>query len=247
MIRYIKLANQKKRDAEVTFKSLNPKGKIKMVMETGEKVINKRVVKGTSKHTSETLLSNYDEKPQEGVDFQMQLAGRLSNELINSDPEIDINLYGKYIENVSRVYINEDQKPVFRVKKVEKIFSPKAELKQEREPKYNESNIADQSIVNWTGKMMPKSKVYNKLVFNKKYQLKHVNGLTYDFLFEMAKELSDKDSLMMLGAGKSGKEPLVMNDGGKPYRAFLEGRVKGEKYCLVLHLTDQELKPLPVD
>tara|TARA_X000000950_G_scaffold92235_1_gene116112 strand:+ start:1396 stop:2139 length:744 start_codon:yes stop_codon:yes gene_type:complete len=247
MIRYIKLANQKKRDAEVTFKSLNPKGKIKMVMETGEKVINKRVVKGTSKHTSETLLSNYDEKPQEGVDFQMQLAGRLSNELINSDPEIDINLYGKYIQNVSRVYINEDQKPVFRVKKVEKIFSPKAELKQEREPKYNESNIADQSIVNWTGKMMPKSKVYNKLVFNKKYQLKHVNGLTYDFLFEMAKELSDKDSLMMLGAGKSGKEPLVMNDGGKPYRAFLEGRVKGEKYCLVLHLTDQELKPLPVD
>ena len=247
MIRYIKLANQKQRDAEVTFKSLNPKGKIKMVMETGEKVINKRVVKGTSKHTSETLLSNYDEKPQEGVDFQMQLAGRLSDELINSDPEIDINLYGKFIQNVSRVYINEDQKPVFRVKKVEKIFSPKAELKQEREPKYNESNIADQSIVNWTGKMMPKSKVYNKLVFNKKYQLKHVNGLTYDFLFEMAKELSDKDSLMMLGAGKSGKEPLVMNDGGKPYRAFLEGRVKGEKYCLVLHLTDQELKPLPVD
>ena len=95
--------------------------------------------------------------------------------------------------------------------------------------------------------MMPRAKVYNKLVFDKKYQLKHVNGLTYDFLFEMAKELSDKDSLMMLGGGKSGKEPLVMNDGGKPYRAFLEGRVKGEKYCLILHLTDQELKPLPTE
>ena len=95
--------------------------------------------------------------------------------------------------------------------------------------------------------MMPRAKVYNKLVFDKKYQLKHVNGLTYDFLFEMAKELSDKDSLMMLGGGKSGKEPLVMNDGGKPYRAFLDGRVKGEKYCLILHLTDQELKPLPTD
>jgi hypothetical protein len=36
-----------------------------------------------------------------------------------------------------------------------------------------------------------------------------------------------------------------MNDGGKPYRAFLEGRIKGDKYCLILHLTDQELKPLP--
>jgi hypothetical protein len=40
---------------------------------------------------------------------------------------------------------------------------------------------------------------------------------------------------------------LVMNDGGKPYRAFLEGRIKGDKYCLVLHLTDQELKPLPTE
>jgi hypothetical protein len=245
MIRYIKLTNEKKRDAEVTFKSLNPKPRVKMVLETGEAVINKRVVKGTSKHTVPSLFAQYDEKPKEGVDFANQLAAKLSENLVISDPELDLELTGKFIDEVSRVYINEEQKPVFRVKKVEKIFSPKAELKEEREPKYNESNIADESIVNWTGKMMPRSKIYNKLVFDKKYQLKHVNGLTYDFLFEMAKELSDKDSLMMLGGGKSGKEPLVMNDGGKPYRAFLEGRVKGEKYCLILHLTDQELKPLP--
>jgi hypothetical protein len=52
---------------------------------------------------------------------------------------------------------------------------------------------------------------------------------------------------MMMGGGTSGKEPLVMNDGGKPYRAFLEGRIKGDKYCLILHLTDQELKPLPTN
>jgi len=229
MIRYIKLANDKKRDAEITFRSLNPKPAITMVMETGDKVINKRVVKGTSQSSTQTLLAKYDEKPKEGVDFQMQLAARLSEDLVNSDPEIDLELSGKFIDDVSRVYINEDEKPVFRVKKIEKIFSPKAELKEEREPKYNDSNITGESIVNWTGKLMPKSKVYNKLVFNKKYQLKHVNGLTYDFLFDMAKQLADKDALMMMGGGASGKEPLVMNDGGKPYRAFLEGRIKGDK------------------
>ena len=247
MIRYIKLANDKKRDAEITFRSLNPKPAITMVMETGDKVTNKRVVKGTSQSSTQTLLAKYDEKPKEGVDFQMQLAARLSEDLVNSDPEIDLELSGKFIDDVSRVYINEDEKPVFRVKKIEKIFSPKAELKEEREPKYNDSNITGESIVNWTGKLMPKSKVYNKLVFNKKYQLKHVNGLTYDFLFDMAKQLADKDALMMMGGGASGKEPLVMNDGGKPYRAFLEGRIKGDKYCLILHLTDQELKPLPTE
>jgi len=245
MIRYIKLANDKKRDAEITFRSLNPKPAVTMVLESGEAVSNKRTVKGTSDTSTKTLLGKYDEKPKEGVDFEMQLAVRLSEDLINSDPEIDIELSGKFIDDISRVYINEDEKPVFKVKKVEKIFSPKAELKEEREPKYNESNITGESIVSWTGKLMPKSKVYNKLVFNKKYQLKHVNGLTYDFLFDMAKQLADKDALMMLGGGASGKEPLVMNDGGKPYRAFLEGRVKGEKYCLILHLTDQELKPIP--
>ena len=247
MIRYIKLANDKKRDAEITFRSLNPKPAITMVMATGEKVINKRVVKGTSHSSTQSLLAKYNEKPKEGVDFQMQLAGRLAEDLIANDPESDLELTGKFIDDVSRVYINEAEKPVFRVKKTEKIFSPKAELKEEREPKYNESNIAGESIVNWTGKLMPKLKVYNKLVFHKKYQLKHINGLTYDFLFGMAKQLADKDALMMMGGGASGKDPLVMNDGGKPYRAFLEGRIKGDKYCLILHLTDQELKPLPTE
>ena len=247
MIRYIKLANDKKRDAEITFRSLNPRPAVTLVMESGDKVINKRIIKGTSQTSTQSLFTKYNEKPKEGVDFQMQLAARLAEDLIASDPESNLELTGKFIDDVSRVYINADEKPVFRVKKTEKIFSPKAELKEEREPKYNESNITGENMVNWTGKLMPKSQVYNKLVFNKKYQLKHVNGLTYDFLFDMAKELADKDALMMMGAGASGKEPLVMNDGGKPYRAFLEGRIKGDKYCLILHLTDQELKPLPTE
>ena len=246
MLRYIKLANQKNRDAEVTFRSLNPKPTVKMVQESGEYVVNKRVVKGTSKNSTQTLLNKYDEKPKDSQDIKLQLASRLAEDIISADPEIDLELAGKFIEDVSRVFINESEKPVFTVKKTEKIFSPKAELKQEREPKYNECNILDENMVKWTGKLMPKSKIYNKLVFNKKYQIKHINGLTYDFLFDMAKELSDKDALMMMGGGASGKEPLVMNDGGKPYRAFLVGRIKGDKYCLILHLTDQELKPIPV-
>ena len=91
---------------------------------------------------------------------------------------------------------------------------------------------------------MPKKKIFNKLLFEKKYLLKHVNGLTYDFLYDMAKELHQKNAVVMLGGGETGKEPLIMSDGGKPHRAFLEGRIKGKKYCLILHLTDQELKPI---
>ena len=50
-----------------------------------------------------------------------------------------------------------------------------------------------------------------------KYQIKHVNGLTFDFLFNIAKKLHEKQSFMMMGGGK-GSDPLVFNDGGKPYR-----------------------------
>jgi hypothetical protein len=242
MIRYIKLSNEKNRDAEVTYRSLKPKASIKLGINAPGDVINKRVLKSTSTTNFSTLISNF--KVEKTEDEELQKSILLSEDIINNDPEIDFEMGGKYLSGLQRVYVNEQQKPVFKVKKTEKIFSPTAELKEEREPKYNESNILGQ-IVKWTGKMMPKSKVYNKLVFNKKYQIKHINGLTYDFLFDMAKQLSDKKSLMMLGGGESGKEPLVMNNGGKSYRGFLEGRVQNDKYCLILHLTDQELKPLP--
>ena len=242
MIRYIKLSNEKNRDAEVTYRSLNPKASIKLGINAPGDVINKRVLKSTSTTNFSTLIRNV--KVEKTDDEELQKSIFLSKDIINNDPEIDFEMGGKYLSGLQRVYVNEQQKPVFKVNKMEKIFSPTAELKEEREPKYNESNILDQ-IVKWTGKMMPKSKVYNKLVFNKKYQIKHINGLTYDFLFDMAKQLSDKKSLVMLGGGESGKEPLVMNNGGKSYRGFLEGRVQDDKYCLILHLTDQELKPLP--
>jgi len=48
--------------------------------------------------------------------------------------------------------------------------------------------------------------------------------------------------MMLLGGGAKGNEPIVMAGGGTPYRAFLEGRVDGDKYALILRLTNMELK-----
>jgi hypothetical protein len=60
----------------------------------------------------------------------------------------------------------------------------------------------------------------------------------------MAKELYEKKSLMLLGAGLKGNEPLIFQDNGKPYRAFLEGRIDGEGYLLLMHLSNLELKSI---
>ena len=87
-----------------------------------------------------------------------------------------------------------------------------------------------------------KDEACRKFVFASKVQLHHINGLTYDFLYGIAKELEEKDSLMALGAGPKSNQPLILRRGGSPYRGFLEGRTDGDKYCLILHFSNLELK-----
>jgi hypothetical protein len=58
----------------------------------------------------------------------------------------------------------------------------------------------------------------------------------------MAKELEEAESLLALGAGPKSTLPLVLRRGGSQYRGFLEGRTQGDKYCLLLHLSNLELK-----
>ena len=227
------MSNEKKRDAQVVYKTIPSPSKVHMAMASGEVVKNKRLLKGTSKNSIKTLLKQYVEP------------GKVADAIISGDPDVDLELVGKTLSNTDRVYINDEEKVVYKIRKNEKVFLPDGSMKEEREPRYLSANISSNNPISWTGKFMPRNKLYNKLVFNKNYQICHVNGLTYDFLFAMAKDLADKDSMMMLASGAKGNEPLVFNDGGKPYRAFLEGRIQGEKYCLILHLTDLELKPLP--
>ena len=71
-------------------------------------------------------------------------------------------------------------------------------------------------------KIYSKGSSCQKICFFKHYQIRHINGLTFDFLFDIAKELSDKKVLMFVGAGEKGNEPLILNRGGIPYRGFLE-------------------------
>jgi len=191
------------------------------------------LLKGTSKNSIKALLKQYKDP------------GKVAEAIILDDPDVDTELEGKTLSNTARVYINKEEKVVYKIMKNEQVFLPNGTLKEEREPRYLDANILSENPLKWTNKIVPRKNIYNKLVFNKNYQLSHVNGLTYDFLFAIAKDLADKDSMVMLAAGAKGNKPLVFNDGGKPYRAFLEGRVKDDRYCLILHLTDLELKPLP--
>jgi len=235
MIRYIKIEDENKRDAEITFKSVTQKNTVYLALENGKKPTNKKVIKSSRDFTLENLIGK-TEPSQEDYDS-------FSEKLISDDREIDFELYGKFIEKTDRIYTDKNLNPVYNVKLTEKVFDTDGNLKEERVPNYLYSNISGESILKWTGKYIPKDKLYNKVVLSSKYQIKHINGLTFDFLFNISKTLQDKNSFMILGGGK-GNEPLIFNDGGKPYRGFLEGKVKNNSYCLILHLSNQEYKTI---
>ena len=149
------------------------------------------------------------------------------------------------IEGAKKIYVNKDSRIVFNVKLLEVVKDADGSEKARRPYLQKDANISVENIpVSWSGKAIPKKMAAKKFVFSRHYQIRHTSGLTYDFLYEMAKELDEKKALMFIGAGSKGNLPLLLTSGGTPYRGFLEGRIKEETYCLILHLTNLELKGL---
>ena len=88
-------------------------------------------------------------------------------------------------------------------------------------------------------KLLPISVVLTRFVLLKKIQI-HLSS-SKAFEYNLAKELHEKESMVLLCESKSGK-PLIFEEDGTPYRGFLEGRVKDDSYLLILHLSNFELK-----
>ncbi len=223
--------DEKGRDAKLLFAGKPKTKNVFYVTANGIKTEPIRVLKTTLSGCYDGLFAKYGSNE------------KIAEALISDNPEVDLKRTGMKISGTSRLYINNKLKPAFRVNIREIIRNTKGEKMEERSLQENDSNITDE-IPLMMGKLFKKSDFYNKVVFEKKYQLFHVNGLTFEFLFDIAKKLNEENSLMMVGAGKNGKDPLVFQDGGRKYRGFLEGRINGDKYLLILHLSNLELKDI---
>jgi hypothetical protein len=155
-------------------------------------------------------------------------------------------MVGRFIDGTQGLLLSSKGEPLFAAPKIVEItLSPDGEETNRRDPVDVAATVNDEVPLRWTGKKMPKSDVVRKFQFKRSLQLGHVDGISFDFLYAMAKELHDDKTMVLLGAGEAGKDPLVMQVNGTPYRGFLEGRIDGENYILLLHLSNMELK-LPV-
>lgn len=230
----INLSNSKGRDAVVSTLSVKKTRKTRWCDAQQRQASAIRVLKASLEKDAAALAA------------QAGAMEKVADLIVSGDPELDVENFGRFLRETSSVFINPQGKVVSRVKQFEVIRNPDGTEKERRPRKVNTSNTAiEGQPVKWTGKLMKKSDVYNKFVFSSKQQIGHVNGLTYDFLYGMAKELEEKDSLMLLGSGPKGNQPLVFQRGGQNYRGFLEGRTDGTRYCLLLHLSNLELKAPP--
>lgn len=227
-MRAINISNAKNRNAQVGLDVKAVKTAIKMGLPGGAEISNVRMLKFTTATSTAALTEQYGEN--------------LTESIINGDIEIDAERVGLLLKSTKKVFVDSSLKVVHRVTRHQVFYTPDGTEKESRPYKTTESNINIDLPLRWTGKLIPKAKAVRMFAFTRKYQVRHINGLTFDFLQGIAKELHDSGNMMLIGAGAKGVGPLVMSTGGTPYRAFLEGRISGDKYCLLLHLTNIELK-----
>ena len=226
----IHFMNKDERNAKVAFQPLKIDKNFQMGLPK-EELFFKRFVAATEKGLHENLSKKL------GEDY--------GQALVNGDPEIDFNSIGKKINGTDLVYLDSEGAILYAPPIIEEsIIGTDGVEKERRKPEDIPSNVDDELPVRWTGQKIPIEGVLKSFAFKRTIQIMHVDGLTYDFLYEMAKELSDEKCMAMIGAGKQGKDPLIFQTNGSPYRGFLEGRIKDKKYKLLLHLSNMQLKKI---
>ncbi|MDR3353336.1 MAG: hypothetical protein LBO00_10140 [Zoogloeaceae bacterium] len=230
-MRAINLANDKKRNAEVGFAALPRKQTVATVLPDGGERRNIKFIK---------TIANIDQLVERYGDLR-----KVGEALITDDPDVDMEIVGRLVRRTRKLYLSQENSIAYRVNLVQVVHNPDGSEKERRDVSKAATNVNAEFPIQWSGRQFPKAEALKKFVFTRKYQIRHTSGLTYDFLYEMAKTLHENKSLMFVGGGKKGNEPIVLSTGGEPYRGFLEGRIEGERYCLILHLTNMELRPLP--
>ncbi len=233
MPRLISIADAKKRDAQIELVSPKRPERVRWVAKTnGAPLRLERMIKCTEKTTYEALMAKH------GND-----AAALSKALIAGDPEIDLEQVGRRLGNATRVWVGPEGNVLYAARVLQIVIAPDGAEKSRQDFIDVEATVGEeQPPLLWSGRLMPADQVVRRFALVRKVQLRHVNGLTFDFLYEMASQLDKEGKMLRVGAGPRAQLPLIFQTNGSPFHGFLEGRVDGDAYQLVLHLSNLEIK-----
>jgi hypothetical protein len=173
-----------------------------------------------------------------------------AQDLIAGDPELAPHSAGEVldVEALSAAFYEPESAspaPVADFKQIDIVYDSTGAEKERRPHVTRMTNLNELHPIR-IGKRLPLAQALTDFVYKQAYQIVHEDGVTKDFLFNLAQDLHTKQEMAVLGAGPKGNQPLVVRDKGTPYRAFLYGEIgAGDdegKYKLLLLLSDQELK-----
>lgn len=225
----IHISNASNRDATVIAVSIPSIDKT-LPAKDGKEVFFKRYVAAGEKRLNDDLVKSFNKN-----DY--------SQELIEGDPEIDFEMVGRTISGTSTLLLDSEQNPIYCAPEIYEItFGPNGSEIDRKIPVDIAPNVNEDIPIKWTGRLIPKNEFFRKFSIKRTVQIQHVDGVTFDYLHSVAKELHEKSAVMLLAGGADGKGPLVMATNGTPYRGFLEGRVQDQTFLLLLHLSNMELK-----
>jgi len=227
-MRTIHFADANGRDSHVAFVTVQPPAPPLRVAK-GKLVSMRRFILAGDGNTHESLVARH------GDDYGAAL--------VEGDPEIDLELVGRPIASTSVVYLDGDGEVLRMAPEiVEAIYGPDGAEKERRPPQDKPANIDEAIPLRFTKTRLKRADAVRRFAFARTIQLWHTDGLTYDFLHGLAKTLDEADEMVLLGGGESGRDPIVFQMNGLPWRGFLEGRVDGPRYQLLLRLSNLELK-----
>lgn len=167
--------------------------------------------------------------------------------LLDGDPELDLELAGEELapDSTTPAWYDPnaaDPKPIGDFADIDVVYDAKGQEKARRPHLVRHSNLNELHPIK-LGKRLPALEALTGFAYKQSLQVAHVDGLTYEFLRELARDLAQKGEVAVLGGGPKGNQPLVLREAGSAYRAFLYGEVDAEgRYKLLLLLSDQELK-----
>ena len=228
--RKIHLADHRGRDAVVALVNCTVREEHCLRDAENRRVRPARLIKATERTRHEALLAQYG-----GAD-------ELAQALIEADPEVDLEACGKEAGACDRVFLDGAGKPLYAVNMVEAIYGADGVEQARRPIMESPSNINGEALLRMSKKLISKQEAARRFAFTRKYQVRHVDGLSYDFLFGIAEHLQRRGSLAPLGSGPKGDGPLILERSGNPYWGFLEGRIRDNSFILALHLATYELR-----
>ena len=236
MPRLISIADARKRDAQIELVSPERPERVRWMRKgNGAPLKLERLIKTTEKTSYEALIGRFQGESE-----------ALGKALVEGDPEIDLEQVGRRLGNATRVWVGPEGNVLYAARVLSVVTGLDGAEKSRADFVDVEATVGeDQPPLLWSGRLMPIDQVVRRFALVRKVQLRHVNGLTFDFLLEMARELDREGKMLRVGAGPKAQLPLIFQTNGSPFHGFLEGRVEGETYRLVLHLSNLELKRVP--